>query len=178
MKLINIITRDIKEPVSYIPFGILTGIAAVLLLFIICRIVKKPLTYQRLFYSFLLFIYGTVLCIQTFFSREPGSRKGIDFVLFSTWGTGWQAHAYVIENVIMFLPLGILFPMVVKQISSIRRIFWISLILSVGIELLQLVTSTGYCQVDDVVMNVLGSCLGYMLRNLFIHIGSFMTPRN
>ncbi len=54
---------------------------------------------------FLLGVYETVVWIQAFFSRESGSRTGIDWQLFDTWGRTWQSRAYMVENVIMFLPL-------------------------------------------------------------------------
>ena len=36
-------------------------------------------------------------------------------------------------------------------------------IISVGIETVQLLTERGYCQLDDIVMNTLGSLVGYMI---------------
>lgn len=36
-----------------------------------------------------------------------------------------------------------------------------AMLLSMMIEGMQLVTERGYCQLDDVVMNTLGGCLGY-----------------
>ena len=32
-----------------------------------------------------------------------------------------------------------------------------------GIETVQLLTERGYCQLDDIVMNTLGSLVGYMI---------------
>ena len=55
-----------------------------------------------------------------FFSREPGSRKQIDLDLFGTWGQTAMAHAYFVENIIMFIPFGILAPMVFKRMRNMR----------------------------------------------------------
>ena len=52
--------------------------------------------------------YILLMSMVTFFPREPGSRVGGDLQLFSTWGASTQAKAYVIENIIMFIPLGML----------------------------------------------------------------------
>lgn len=68
MELISNLKEDMKEPVSYLPFGIMAGTAALLLLSGICRMIRKHYSYRQLFYFFLLFIYGTVLWIQAFFS--------------------------------------------------------------------------------------------------------------
>ena len=53
--------------------------------------------------SVLLIIYIEILMQTAFFSREPGSRKQIELNLFGTWGETSVAHAYFIENIIMFI---------------------------------------------------------------------------
>lgn len=163
MELLRVLMEDMKEPVSYLPLGIGVAVVAMLLMRLIAgkRAWGRP---QRLF-VFLLAVYGTVVWVQAFFSREPGSRSGIDWGLFETWGTSWQSRAYVIENVIMFLPLGVLLPLVMHRCRKWWKMLLISLIWSAMIEGMQLVTGRGFCQLDDVVMNTAGGCLGYgMLR--------------
>ena len=161
MELFNHLMEDMKQPVTYIPLGVVVGMAVVLVLFIIGVIAGRRFSCRKLVHICLLCIYVVVMVMETFFSREPGSRGGIDLTLFSTWGDSWQAHAYVIENIIMFLPLGVLVPMAARRQVRLRSLFFLSVILSVSIEGIQLLTGRGYCQLDDVVMNVLGGCLGY-----------------
>ena len=72
----------------------------------------------------------------------------------------------MIENVIMFLPLGILIPMSGRRHVRFREILFISAALSILIGSVQLFTGRGFCQLDDVVMNVLGGCLGYVIYQL------------
>ena len=110
-ELISYLIEDMKQPITYIPAGIVVGILLAGIIGLIKKITKKKMGFRKLLGIWLLCIYSVVVIIQTFFSREPGSRSGIDLGLFSTWGVTWQAHAYVIENVIMFLPLGIMIPM-------------------------------------------------------------------
>ena len=44
--------------------------------------------------------------------KEPGSRTGVaDMVLWSNWGMTLQMHAYFIENIVLFIPFGLLFPL-------------------------------------------------------------------
>lgn len=99
--------------------------------------------------------YVLTVIMITIFSREPGSRKGIELQLFSTWGASTQAKAYVIENIFMFIPFGVLRVIRKKKISKTKEIF-IYITASCLIEGIQLITGRGYCQLDDVVMNTFG----------------------
>ena len=54
-----------------------------------------------------LVMYVAVLLAITYFSRESGSRSGMmDLELFSTWGINNRNNAYVVENVLLFIPYG------------------------------------------------------------------------
>lgn len=60
--------------------------------------------------SNLFVIYLWMLVMIVLFCREPGSRMGTDFRFMGTWGTTMQDHAWVIENIFLFLPFVFLFP--------------------------------------------------------------------
>ena len=85
-----------------------------------------------------------------------------DMVLWNTWGSTLQMHAYFIENIILFIPFGLLFPLVFR-----KWLRWLTVpvgfIVSVGIEYTQLVTGRGYCQIDDVVTNTVGAAIGFFV---------------
>ena len=159
MEFWKILLDDIKEPVSYLPMGVGAAIMMLLLLRLVAG--EKAWKRPQVYYYFLLGVYETVVWIQAFFSRESGSRTGIDWQLFETWGRTWQSRAYMVENVIMFLPLGVLLPLAERRCAKWWKMLLISMLLSMMIEGMQLVTERGYCQLDDVVMNTLGGCLGY-----------------
>ena len=90
------IVLDFRQPVSYlIPAAIVATF--IMLFYSVCT--KKKMRISCI----LLIIYGEVLFQTAFLSREPGSRKGIDIDLFATWGNTSIAHAYFIENILMFL---------------------------------------------------------------------------
>lgn len=164
MEILNYILTDIKEPVTWLPIGILFG---VLVESVVCfyRIYQKKQrqTWKEMIVVALFAAYLLIVLIQTLFSREPGSRHGMDMIPFSTWGTNEQSHAYMIENVILFLPFGILFPMAKEKNVHWKLIFACSFCFSVSLETVQLLTGRGFCQVDDVIMNTLGGCLGYLI---------------
>ena len=120
--------------------------------------------------AWILFIAYIIVTFQTvFFSREAGSRKEISLVLFETWGHSFHMHAMFIENIIMFIPLGMLRALRKTSLFRIKNVLKELCVytgISCAIEGIQLVTGRGYCQIDDVVMNVLGGILGYLLIRL------------
>ncbi len=73
-----------------------------------------------------------------------------------------QTHAFFIENIILFVPFGILFPIVFK-----KWLRWVTIpagaLISAGIEYTQLVTGRGYCQLDDLVTNTAGAVIGFVI---------------
>ena len=69
-------------------------------------------------------------------------------------------------NVIGFIPFGALLPSISRKPSGFFRTMFIGFELSLMIELSQLVLKVGSCDVDDVLLNTLGCCLGYGLYRL------------
>lgn len=111
--------------------------------------------------SNLFVIYLWMLVMIVFFCREPGSRVGTDLRFMGTWGTTMQDHAWVIENIFLFLPFGFLFPVWLPE----KKTAWtipVGFLCSVAIEYCQLRTGRGFCQLDDVIMNTLGAVIGFL----------------
>lgn len=155
-KIWNNIILDFRQPISYLFPALIITMAGVL----IYKIYKKEKVI--IYPSCILFIIYIEILMQTaFFSREPGSRKQIDLDLFGTWGQTAMAHAYFIENIIMFIPFGLLAPMVFKRMRNVRFCVLIGFLCSCGIEISQLVTQRGFCQLDDVVTNTMGVLVGW-----------------
>lgn len=86
---------------------------------------------------------------------------------------GSSARAFCVRNargnVMLFFPLGILIPLVWRHLRFWRGI-QIAIALSFSIELVQYLSSAGgsyrSADVNDVILNVLGACLGLALVSL------------
>lgn len=78
-----------------------------------------------------------------------------DFIVF----------ANLAGNVIIFIPFGIFLPMASKYRDFIATCGY-SFILSLMVELFQLVTRIGSFDVDDLLLNTLGGALGYIIMVL------------
>ena len=129
------ILKDILIELKYLPIALAAGIliGGVLLVFSRNR--------RRTFLSILCIIYFVMIFIITIFEREPGSRTGISLTLFETLG-GPHDNAYVIENILLFIPFGFLVPKMWKCLIT------------------QLLTQRGHFQVDDILMNTIGAGVG------------------
>ena len=83
---------------------------------------------------------------------------------------GMRTHAFInlMGNVGMFVPLGFCAPWIWQR----WRKFWRHLCLMTGIilcvELSQLVLRLGTCDVDDLLLNVIGTSLGFVLWKLLV----------
>lgn len=166
--MIEIILHDICDTFPYLKYGLAAAVCTALALTVLnhSRIMdkEKRSNYVSLLgKSMFLAFYGAVLLQVTLLSREPGSRTAADLIPFSTWGTTAQSRAHEIENMIMFLPVGVFLPMLHRGLREFRTAVLVLTGLSAGIELIQFVTQRGYLQTDDVIMNVLGGGWIYIL---------------
>lgn len=174
-ELFLIVCKDMQEPAAYIPQAMAVGLFVVLLTGIFRRITDSQAEQGRtgLLCWFFCAFYVDILLNTVFFSREAGSRIGIDLHLLGTWGETVQSQGYVVENVLLFIPFGILFPCCFRFMKNGFFCVFTGGLCSIGIELVQLVTERGYCQLDDVVMNTAGAAVGWC----FYWIAAFIFTR-
>ncbi|WP_336864792.1 VanZ family protein [Peribacillus frigoritolerans] len=78
----------------------------------------------------------------------------------------------IIGNIILFMPLGFLLPFKYKRINKYVKSALVGFIVSVFIELTQLLLPYRQTDIDDVILNTLGTGIGYGLYNLWINIVS------
>lgn len=70
-------------------------------------------------------------------------------------------------NIVLFLPLGLLLPLIARKTDSFWRILFIGLFCSALIEFIQYIERSfavyRSVDIDDVILNTLGAVLGWML---------------
>ena len=158
---------DVQQPIGYLIPAILITLVGAIIYLLLYRIWTGSILLKRqkkkISVGILFIIYMEVLLQTAFFSREAGSRKGIDFTILSTWGKTAQEHAYFIENIMMFVPLGVLLPMLFKKIRKLQYCVLTGFLCSCTIEVSQMITQRGFCQLDDVITNTVGAVVGWMI---------------
>ncbi|MBR1584272.1 MAG: VanZ family protein [Clostridia bacterium] len=72
-----------------------------------------------------------------------------------------QPLEHLIMNVVLFLPLGVLFPLIQpRRLGKWRYIIPLGLLTSALIEAVQLILRLGQCDIEDLAANTVGACLG------------------
>ena len=67
----------------------------------------------------------------------------------------------ILYNILAFVPLGILLPMLGRRFQRLKIILLCGFLLSVLIESTQFLLHLGWCDIDDVINNTAGAVIGY-----------------
>ena len=67
----------------------------------------------------------------------------------------------LVGNIILMIPFGILFPWSIDRCKQFGHFFICSGAVCLGIEVFQRITLTGAFDIDDVILNMIGCCIGY-----------------
>ena len=177
-EILQFMYNDMQQPIGYIPHGMLIGTMLLPVFWGCQKIIHRHqrTDWKQILIWFCCTVYIYVLLNMVFFSREPGSRTTVNMQLFGTWGDTAKRRRFVIENIILFLPYGFLFPAV---FPFLRKGVWCILIgclCSMGIEWIQYMTQRGHCQLDDIVMNTAGALLGWLVYKVVWCVESRIRP--
>jgi glycopeptide antibiotics resistance protein len=113
----------------------------------------------------LLFIVYILLLYQLLTSTELNHNGGLNLIPFTEifrYKIGSTLFIYnVVGNILIFVPFGYFVSGYVKA-SRVSHILFISVISSVVVELVQYQIGRSF-DVDDIILNVFGSILGFLL---------------
>lgn len=107
-------------------------------------------------------------------AKEAGERN-INLVPFATISNYMrqfsQSYAYmnIIGNSIVFIPFGFLFPIVYPEKRNFFAVMGVCLLFVVGIELFQYLTCLGFCDIDDLLLNMFSCMTGYVFYALTVY---------
>ena len=65
-------------------------------------------------------------------------------------------------NLLMFVPVGYLAPVLWNRVDRLWKVLLFGFCLSLGVELLQLVTLRGMLDLDDLMNNTIGTAVGWV----------------
>lgn len=168
-RVIQLVIEQIFNAFTYIPRGCVWAVCITTVVFVSGILWKfclhksiKWTFWCRLFPFFIFIIYVYCLLQVTILSREQGNFGGIDWRIFARWSENDSEKAFVIMNILMFIPFGILFPMFGKWAGHILISWPIATMCSIGIEMTQLKYQIGACQFEDIVTNSSGFLIGFL----------------
>lgn len=126
----------------------------------------------------ILGFYMSYVFYLTLSGREAGSRDGVNLRLFSTLIKNGELTVFGVENVLLFLPFGILIPLIFRVFRKWYKTALLGFIISLIIEIAQLITHRGYFELDDIMLNTAGTIIGYMIYSFFSVAFSSERPRS
>ncbi|MDW2800886.1 VanZ family protein [Clostridium boliviensis] len=77
--------------------------------------------------------------------------------------TEWWSLKNIIGNIILFIPLGFLVPLIYINAQRFYKTFLIIFLSVLLIETFQLFTVLGVFDIDDIILNCTGGIIGYLL---------------
>lgn len=69
----------------------------------------------------------------------------------------------LVGNVVLFIPAGWMLPTIFREFQKFYKFFFYCLLIILCIEILQLFSLLGYFDVDDVILNLFGLTIGYLI---------------
>lgn len=80
----------------------------------------------------------------------------------------------ILGNLTAFMPYGIFLPLIFNKMNKFKNFFITITLTVIVIEILQFVTMSGSCDIDDLILNVFGACVVYFITKIkcikkFIH---------
>ena len=66
-------------------------------------------------------------------------------------------------NIIMFIPLGLLLPLAIPKLKDFWQVLLTATVAIILVELVQLFTLVGSCDIDDLILNLFGAAMGFWL---------------
>ena len=77
-------------------------------------------------------------------------------------------HAFInlFGNVVVFIPLGIFLPFLCEKLQSFKWLLLCSIAIILMVELIQLFTLMGSFDIDDLILNLFGIMIGFLLLRL------------
>ena len=131
---------------------------------------------------FLFLVYAALMIWLLFLQRIDKAivaEENWNFIPFATLKIYWkllisenplyvrQAVINLAGNVVMFVPLGAFLPAIWLGCRKFLRLAVTSAGLIILIEALQYITGLGSCDVDDVILNLPGIFIGYLVWKMW-----------
>ena len=119
--------------------------------------------------ALLVIIYTICILVITILSREANLIHKVELIPFwsvKEWTAGNNPIGVsFLMNILLFIPMGYLLEnALIKRIGNEKKAVLIAVAmcgaLSLGIELIQYITYHGFCDVDDLISNLIGGMLG------------------
>ena len=170
-----------------IRISLLTGELVLMALWLLCRgmiwIRRKTIDWKREALLLLMLINLAVLIRFVFFpfftvngqvqpllinlsSIRPIRINWVPFVNILDYDRKREAAINIIGNIAMFIPTGIILPIMYKRLDCFGKVLFAGAGLSLVIEMIQLLFPGSVTDIDDLLLNTAGAAIGYGIYKL------------
>lgn len=115
-----------------------------------------------------LAMYVYIVIGITLLSRSEAYSAVVNLRLFSTFGSDFWSHMFIYENILLFVPLGILLFLLAKPFRKAAVSLFTGAACSLVIETIQFLTHLGRFELDDILTNTIGMLIGFLLCRCLI----------
>lgn len=175
-EFVKLIISELKNALILALAAALLTAVIIFIIFIIYRIIyrQRKFPLARTVTAVLLIGYVAAVISITLL-RGAGRGRGAYLHLLSGWKEAWyscsmQNWRSLYLNVAMFIPLGVLLPLMFDIFKKWYFMLAAGAGASLLIEVSQYVTGRGLFDADDLLTNTLGAMLGYSFVTIFITI--------
>lgn len=192
LAILNMIAHHIKRSVEeHVNSLIIFLIFVVLIVYISEKIGIKNIIFEFkekfisessykwkiLFYTYFYFILK-----KSLFNRSKGMKNSLEFAFKRDWlflvKDTWS-KVQAVENILFFIPISFFFNLAFFDIKDfnlnlLKKVVKFLFLLSLFIELTQLILTLGIFQLSDIVYNTIGGIIGYILAILVNCINNFI----
>lgn len=102
--------------------------------------------------------------------ERVNNKDGVSFDAFKFLKGRHLLRFETVGNFIMLLPLGIYLPLLYTNLKNFFTVTFVAFLVSVSIELMQLITNVRITDVDDVILNTSGASAGFILYYIFFRL--------
>lgn len=193
MKELFIGNSVINQFIQVIPITLLVGLLYIIFRFLKLKKSNGDINYKKesLYLIFVCYIVGLfnlvlvprnfwdIIWYNIFYNFNENPFAGIfDFsynfiptiykIIIGEYTLDSWGKAMIVGNFLMFIPMGIMLPLVFKNINK-KNIFVIAILITLLIEILQPIVGRSF-DIDDIIMNFIGSIIGYLAVTIFIKL--------
>lgn len=126
---------------------------------------RKSLVVMLLFIGYLSFLLSVTLFTHNYYTYGQSSNllifSSVRLMLMS--GNGGLILKNVIGNIALFIPLGILLPLLIEKKQTFRWLLLFAVLFSLVIEVCQFLFAARIFDVDDIMLNVVGAMTGRLI---------------
>ncbi|MBB6444372.1 VanZ family protein [Bacillus benzoevorans] len=157
-----------------IVIGVVWFLITILILFSFCYIKREKLQLSKHILQMMTFLYTGGLIVLLFFRPGGQSYGGINLIPFDTIRFYLTGHVHFLiafynlgANIALFIPFGLYYRYAAKT-PHLKHLLILAFCAVGMIECLQFLTKRGSLDIDDLMLNILGVCLGYLIHP-FLH---------